>query len=157
MFARMGKKLRGFARLSAGEKALFLEAWVTLGVMQAAILTLSFKRLTRGLRQSSGAEAPPELSDAQRAEAERIGRAILRAAAHTPWESACLAQVLTARQMLQRRGIPGAFWLGAAKGGEGDPEMEAHAWTRCGDLFVTGRAGHERYTPLSAFGWEGER
>ncbi len=47
--------------------------------------------------------------------ARSIGQAIMRAAAYTPWESACLAQSLTAQKMLQKRGIPGVFYLGATK------------------------------------------
>jgi hypothetical protein len=30
--------------------------------------------------------------------------------------------------------------------------MEAHAWLRCGDTYVTGAPGHERFTVVSFFG-----
>jgi hypothetical protein len=32
-------------------------------------------------------------------------------------------------------------------------ELTAHAWLKCGDVFITGEAGHEQYRVLSAFSW----
>ena len=43
----MIQKFKKFAKLSLEEKKLFTEAYVTLGIMRTAILTISFKRLTR--------------------------------------------------------------------------------------------------------------
>ena len=45
----MLRKIRKFSKLSSEERKLFLEAYVTLGIMRAAILTVSFKRSTRSL------------------------------------------------------------------------------------------------------------
>ena len=86
--------------------------------------------------------------------AKRVGQAIVRASAYTPWESACLAQSLTAQKMLQKRGIPGVFYLGAAKDEESKEKMKAHAWSQCGDVIVTGGSGHKEFTVLSVFGWQ---
>jgi hypothetical protein len=153
----MLRKLQTFAKLPAREKALFVEAYCTLGVMRAAILTLPFKRLVRSLEQHGGSFTPPEADGQRLEEARRIGRAIERAARYTPWESACLAQALTARRMLETRGIGGVFYLGVSTGDETEKKMSAHAWTKYGDYFLTGGRGSEKFTPLSAFGWEGKR
>ena len=146
----MIRSIRNFIALPREEKRLFLEAYLWLGWMRAGILLLSFKRLTRGLEQSRlpGERVPPGRE--QMRIALLVGRAIARAAARTPWESACLVQSLSARKMLQKRGIPGVFYLGVAREKE---EMKAHAWTECGTLIVTGRAGHEAFTVVSVFGW----
>jgi hypothetical protein len=45
----MIQKVKKFTKLSTEEKKLFLEAYVMLGMMRTAILTVSFKRLTRSL------------------------------------------------------------------------------------------------------------
>jgi hypothetical protein len=79
-----------------------------------------------------------------------IAKAINQASAHTPWESACLAQSLTAQKMLKRRGIHGIFYLGVTKE---ESDMKAHAWSQCGDIIVTGEAGHEAFTVLSVLSW----
>jgi hypothetical protein len=149
----MFKKIRKFTALSTEEKKLFLEAYMMLGVMRAAILTVSFKRLTRSLEHYTQQSDLETLTQTQQERAIIIGQAIMRAAAYTPWESACLVQSLTAQKMLQKRGIAGVFYLGAMKDEESKEKMKAHSWTQCGDVIITGRKGHEEFTVLSVFGW----
>ncbi len=150
----MIRKFKKFTQLSTEEKKLFFEAYVTLGKMRAAILTVSFKRLTRSLEHKPKQEEVMFLNEAQMQTAKMVGRAITRAATYTPWESACLAQSLTAQNMLKKRGIPGVFYLGVAKDAESKEKMKAHAWTQCGKNIITGGSGHEVFTVVSVFGWE---
>ena len=149
----MVKKIKKFTKLSAKEKNLFMEAYYTLGMMRAAILRISFKRLTRSLEHQAKKSELVQLNKEQMQMALSIGKAIEQAAAHTPWESACLAQSLTAQRMLKKRDIPGVFYLGAAKDEEGKEKMKAHSWSQCGDQIITGGGGHEKFTVLSVFGW----
>ena len=121
--------------------------------MRAAILMISFKRLTRSLVHSKERADTDTLSEGQLQTAIMIGQAIERAANYTLWESACLAQSLTAQRMLQRRGIPGVFYLGAMKDKSEKEKMKAHAWSQCGDTVITGATGHGELTGLSVFGW----
>ena len=146
-------KIKKFTKLSSEEKKLFLEAYLTLGMMRAAILTVSFKRLTRSLEHVAKKKELTKLNGGELKTAKRVGQAIMRASAYTPWESACLAQSLTAQKMLQKRGIPGVFYLGATKDEESEEKMKAHAWSQCGDAIITGGRGHEEFTVLSVFGW----
>ncbi|NOR56824.1 MAG: lasso peptide biosynthesis B2 protein [Sulfurovum sp.] len=146
-------KIKKFTKLSFEEKKLFVEAYVTLGVIRTAILTISFKRLTRSLEHLKNRSEVMPLNDKEMKTALSVGQAIIRASAHTPWESACLAQSLTAQKMLQKRGIPGVFYLGAAKDEESKEKMKAHAWSQCGETIITGGGGHEEFTVLSVFGW----
>ena len=149
----MIRRFKKFTKLSSEEKKLFLEAYVTLGKMRASILTVSFKRLTRTLEHKPTKEAITELNEKEMQTALAVGKAISRAAAYTPWKSLCLAQSLTVQKMLQKRGVPGVFYLGAAKDEEAKEKMKAHAWSQCGDTIITGGAGHEAFTVLSVFGW----
>jgi hypothetical protein len=149
----MIQKFKKFSTLQPEEKKLFIEAFVTLGFMRAAILTVSFKRLTKELSHHTEATENTPLSTKEQDEADRIGKTIMKAAAHTPWESACLVQSLTARKMLQKRSIAGLIFLGVTKDGEDEMKMKAHAWTRCGNCVVTGGIGHEKFTVVSVFGW----
>lgn len=149
----MLRKFKKFIKLSSEEKKLFLEAYATLGVMRTAILTVSFKRLTRSLEHVEKKEEIIALNEREMSIAVKVGQAITRAAAYTPWESACLAQSLTAQKMLQKRGIPGVFYLGAMKDEKSKEKMKAHAWSQCGDIIITGAGGHEEFTVLSVFGW----
>ena len=149
----MIQKFKKFTQLSPEEKILFLEAYITLGKMRAAILTISFKRLTHTLEHKPQAGTITLLDEEAIQTALAVGDAIRLAAAYTPWESACLAQSLTAQKMLKKRGISGVFYLGAAKDEESETKMKAHSWTQCGDAIITGGTGHEAFTVLSVFGW----
>jgi len=149
----MFRKINKFTKLPSEEKKLFLEAYITLGIMRAAILTVSFKRLTRSLEHLSNKEELTTLNDNEISIATEVSQAITRAIAHTPWESACLAQSLTAQRMLQKRGIPGVFYLGVTKDEESEEKIKAHAWSQCGDTIITGGGGHENFTVLSVFRW----
>jgi hypothetical protein len=150
----MIEKIAKFSKLSWRRKQLFLEAYVTLGIMRAAILSVAFKRLTRNLHHTATEAKPIEVTEAQRILSAEIAKAIRSAAANTPWESACLAQALTAQRMLRRRGVPGIFYLGVMRVKEAEEKMKAHAWSKCGDKVITGK-GYEGFTVLSSFAWEG--
>ena len=150
----MIQKFKKFTKLSSEEKKLFLEAYRMLGIMRAAILTVSFKRLTRSLEHSMKKEDSMALDEKELQTAVMVGQAIARASAYTPWESACLVQSLTVKKMLQKRGIPGVFYLGAAKDEENKAKMKAHAWSQCDDTIITGGEGHEEFTVLSVFAWK---
>ncbi|HFU77870.1 MAG TPA: lasso peptide biosynthesis B2 protein, partial [Epsilonproteobacteria bacterium] len=111
----MISKFKKFTKLPWEEQKLFAEAYLELGQMRVAILTVSFKRLTRSLEHRIKVEELSPLNEEAMRTARLVGQAIVRASAFTPWESACLAQSLTAQKMLQKRGIPGVFYLGVAK------------------------------------------
>ena len=149
----MIRKVKRFVALSPEEKRLFLEAYIMLAFMRAAILTISFKRLTRSLHHSKDTIKPGALTDEQLHTAKRIGDVIKQAMTNTPWESACLAQALTAQRMLQKRNIPGVFYLGVKKDKGVAEKMAAHAWLQCDESIITGERGHEAFTVLSVFGW----
>ncbi|MDH5523381.1 MAG: lasso peptide biosynthesis B2 protein [Desulfobulbaceae bacterium] len=148
--------IKKFLKLSRPEQRILIEAYLTLGVMRAAILTIPFKKLSRSLRQLSPPALAAPLAPEERAIACAVGRGIKRAAQHTPWESACLAQSLTARRMLQQRGIGGLLYLGVKKKeaeDKGAMAMEAHAWSQCGEIIITGGEGSEAFTVISIFSW----
>ena len=152
----MIRKFKKFRKLSFKEKLLFFEAYVTVGIMRAAILRIPIEQLTRSLKhQQNDMEIVP-LDNKELQTAISVGRAISRASAHTPWDSTCLAQSFTARRMLQKRSIPGVFYLGVAKNADGKEQIEAHSWSQCGDMIITGGEGHENFTVLSMFGWSVE-
>lgn len=149
----MIQNFKKFINLSSEEKKLFIEAYMILGWMRAAILTVSFKRLTRSLEHGAKKKELPMLNEQELITAQKVGQSIMRASSYTPWESACLAQSLTAQKMLQKRGIAGVFYLGAMKDDEDKSKMKAHAWSQCGDAIITGVEGHEDFTVLSVFRW----
>ena len=149
----MIRKIKLFWRLPIKEKMLFVEAFFLLGLMRLLVTTVSFKRLTRSLRQSSTDVELSPLNDNQATVAVQVGEIIGRAANNTPWESVCLTQALAAQRMLKKRGIPGVFYLGVMKDKENDKDVRGHAWSRCDETIITGAKGHEDYTVVSVYRW----
>lgn len=150
----MIKKFKKFSNLSRKEKSFFLEAYCILGIMRIAILSVPFKRLTHSFEYQTKKSELGQLDEKQLQVSLSIGKAIVQAAAYTPWKSTCLTQSLTAQKMLQKRGISGVFYLGVAKDDENKENMRAHAWSQCGELIITGDVGHEDFTVLSVFKWK---
>ena len=151
----MPTAVRKFLALDAAGRRLFLQACRQLGTVRWALRRTPFKQLTTGLTVHRSAIAAAAVSPAEQATAERVGWAVRAASRYTPWSSSCLVQVLAAQRMLQERAIPGAIYIGAAPGNgdSGTVGLEAHAWLKCGERFITGEAGHQRYTVVSTFRW----
>ena len=118
--------------------------------MRLAVLALPFKTVSTWLGRE-GQTTPVEALDPQQAQfAVRVARAIHRIQPFTPWDSNCLAQALTARKMLQRRGIPCTTYLGAAVQADRSG-LIAHAWLRCGPWILTGGKERRRYKVVATF------
>lgn len=61
------------------------------------------------------------------------------------WKNICLVRSFAAKIMLDRRGIPSVIYFGLQFGKE--RELAAHAWLKCGDIYVTPR-GSLRFTKI---------
>ncbi len=79
--------------------------------------------------------------------AYRVSYAVDRICTRTTWESKCLVRALTAQHMLKKKGIHSTLYLGC---GLEDGKMVAHAWLRCGELFVSGGNG-KNYSIVDRF------
>lgn len=132
----------------AADKLLVAQAFVLLGMTRLAIKALSFNRLERLMGERNGHEA--ECSAADLKTARRVGWAVRNVSAHTPWESNCFPQALTAKLLLRRRGIGSTLCLGATFNDD-KTELSAHAWLRCGDLHLTGGDGGEHFGTLASY------
>lgn len=151
----MPGRVRKFLALDGKRRRLFLEAWCRLGHHRFSLLRKPFSELVGRLQIHREPFTQPPGAPADIATARSIGWAVTLASNHTPWDSTCLVQVLAAQRMLQGRGIPGVFYIGATTArDEGEPPgLRAHAWLKCGDSFITGEPGHEAYTVVTAFSW----
>jgi hypothetical protein len=143
-----------FRLLDSGERFLFLHAFFLHGLFRLAVLTLPFRWLTRSFCQHGSDWQPTvSLSRKEQQVAIAVQNGIRRASRYTPWKSACLVQALTACSLLRKHHISGMFCLGLKRKDDTDHKMEAHAWCKCGALFITGEAGHDEFTVLSVFTW----
>lgn len=85
-----------------------------------------------------GQESPEEDTMENYRYAYKVAYAVDRICTRTTWESKCLVRALTAQKFLKRKGIHSTLYLGC---GMEDGKMVAHAWLRCGKMYVTGGDG----------------
>lgn len=116
------------------------------------LLLLPTERLYKnwGTRDLESAWAEPVETYRQAAAVSRI---VNRVCDRTPWQSKCLVRALTAQRLLYRRGISTTLYMGC---GVEEGKMVAHAWLRCGKIYVTGGDG-SGYTTVARFCLEAGR
>ena len=67
-----------------------------------------------------------------------------------PFRAACLQQAFAALLMLRRRDLAATVHLGLARDASGTG-LEAHAWSRNGEVPVTGAAVARRFASVATF------
>lgn len=151
------RRLTKLQRLSWQDRWLLAQTYLLLGLARLAINLVPLRRLASWFGTQSQ-ETPVEIAPAQIREAERIAWAVRTVCPHTPWQSNCYPQAFAAKLLLRRKQIPSTLYLGAAirhdPAGQpaATPALTAHAWLRCGPMYVTGGRGHDTYAVLAAFG-----
>lgn len=139
--------IRKLLRTTWRERLLLLEAAGCLALARLALLAVPFRKVAPRLGRTMG----ESLADDPRSEqlGREIARAVQVASRYTPWDTKCLAQAIAGKAMLRWRRVPSTLYLGLAKDGEG--ELEAHAWLRCGSRILTGDGTRERFTVVARF------
>lgn len=140
------KKLANLGQLPAEEISLIFELVVRLALSRLMVAFVSSKRITKRLGVPHSDEiSQPSLPSEQYA--KRLGQLLRKTADSVPWENKCLAQALVGKAILASKGIPCTVHLGVNKAGK--KGFSAHAWLRCGSVFVTGKRGHGTFTELA--------
>lgn len=124
-------------KVSIKEKLLFVEAFFLTGLMRAKILKVPFNKLKKELGTYNTESVEDVVLDDYKI-AKTVRDVVVTISKFTPWESLCLVQAMTVQRMLKKRGISTTIYLGVNKENK---NMVAHAWIRCGQMFVTGGDG----------------
>lgn len=142
----MTMALRRFLVMPWPEQRRTLEAATCLLVVRLALALLP---LPQALRLFGAVQREAGAGRQAAHQAEDVGRAIARAARHVPFRAVCLQQAFAALLMLRRRGLTATVHLGLAR--EGARDLKAHAWSRSGEVPVTGDAHAGDFVPVAAF------
>ena len=126
---------------------LFAEAWCLLHLAKLVILFMPFKKIASRMGMLK-IESTHNLQSMEKP--TQIEHAVRRASRYTLHESKCYDQALTAKALLGQMGLRATIYFGLAK--ETDNQLMAHAWVRCGNTIITGKAGMERFTVVAFFG-----
>ena len=98
--------------------------------------------LAKKLNKKWGIEGEESSYDAEIDEyrfCKKVSYAVNQVCNKTKWESRCLVRALTAQKLLAETGIDSTLYLGCKL--DENKKMVAHAWIRCGKLYVTGGNG----------------
>jgi len=147
------KKIKHYFRLLFNflfknhEKIMTIQATIVSAYYFRCINKIPAKELEarfgeRG-RESADTETVENLKVAMHV-SDRVARVTTRA----PWETKCLCRAWTAQYLLKKRHIHSTMYLGV--GHDENGKFVAHAWLRCGQLYVTGGDGHE-YAVMTKF------
>ena len=146
----MRKSPMGFLRKNPWKKETLL-AYYYSAKFRMQLLLRPAGRLKKAWGREGRESAQTESVERYR-QAGRISRIVNKVCDKTPWESKCLVRALAAQRLLHLRGLPSTLYLGC---GMEDGKMVAHAWLRCGEIYVTGGDG-SGYTTVARFYMEGE-
>ena len=137
-----------FIKLPLQLKLIYIEAFFILGLTRFLIWKFKFKRIAGFIGKVNN---ETELTDTKMdlKKVKLISYAVRTMSKYTLWKSNCLTQAFTAKIMLDRRKLKSTVYLGVAK--DGDNQMIAHAWLRCGKIYVTGGDGSKYYTVTGKF------
>lgn len=141
----MIKRVIDFMRYN-GEKWMTITVYFYVAYYRLCILLLPMKRIEKmmGVR---GEESSVEESNENLRIAKLVGFHVNRVTEHLPLKRKCFVRSLTARKILMKKGINSTLYMGV---GLEDGKMIAHAWLRCGLLFVTGGTG-QGYSTVAKF------
>lgn len=142
-------------RLPAAERRRTVEAAATLALVCTLLAALPFARVLRLLglhtpdthpaaRAANSGMAGAADTDMARA----VARAVARASRNLPFRTVCLPQAAASALMLRRRGLAVEVHFGVAKRAG---TIEAHAWSRCGEVTVSGGAESRHFAPIAVF------
>lgn len=142
------RKVNTFAKMDFKSKSEFGRAFLYTGIARAFILFVPFNKLRKRMGKVKE-ESPEEVDKNIYKEAVDVSEIVSIVSRHTPWESKCLVQALTAQKLLKEKEISTTLYLGVKK--DRNNNMLAHAWLRCGEYYVTGGANREGYAVVAKF------
>jgi hypothetical protein len=147
-------RLRKFIELEPERRRALWQAFGALRVARRDLKRKPFRDLVGALQSNLDERDEVVFGPQDQKRVGDIAWAVRVASRYAPFDSSCLVQVLAARAMLRAAGIAGTIYIGAGQNEENSGEgFAAHAWLRCGQTFVTGEAGHERYAVIGVVSW----
>lgn len=141
------RKIKTFFKIDFESKVMFCKAFILCGFYRFIILNISFSKVKKLLGEK-GKESDFKIDIENYKIVKEVGFIVKLASSHTPWESKCLVQAMTAQKILKDKGIKTTLYLGVAKERN---NMVAHSWLRYGQMFVTGGNGDLNYTRVGFF------
>jgi hypothetical protein len=142
------KRIIKYWQLPVRDKFLLLEAAVLLHVAAVIIWFIPLRWYARPLLGKHMDDTPNVDLEVEADFLRQIGWAAQLAGDSMPWRIGCFARAVAVKWMLGRRGLVSVLYLGArTKSGK---VFRAHAWLRCGTMYLAGGDGR-KFGKVSSF------
>lgn len=135
-----------FLRVDKSIKLMALEALFLSGIYRFLILHIKFKKLSKNIGEKN-IESSLEGTREGYLIGRKVSMVVNKTLEITPWESKCLVRAMTAKKMMKKRGYKTTLYLGVGKDEKG---INAHAWLRYGEAYLTGGDG-SRHSMVAYF------
>ena len=145
---RFASRCLKFCNSPTSIQLLYVESALWLGAARIAVKFFPFKRLAPFLGAPMK-KAPTGQSHGGLDVIKEVSKGVETMARHLPWECRCLVQAVAAKKMLDRRQIPATLYLGVTR--QAETGWSAHAWTRSGDVILTGDMDLRQFAVVSTF------
>ena len=142
------KKVKKFRTYLFQDKLLILKAFFITGIMRIVLILVPFKVLKKHIGKYDE-ESEHNIDNINTTKIEKIGWVVTKISRYTPWKSKCLVQALTAQRLLCDKGLESTLYLGVSRS-VNKGILDAHAWIRCGNIYVTGGNG-EKFSIVARF------
>lgn len=129
-------------------KSLIIKTLFLTAIVRSVILFVPFKKIKKHLGISGQESDKVSLYDPDKM-IIRIKRVVNKLSKHTPWQSKCLVKAMVAQHLLFKHNFETTLYLGVGKTNK--EEMAAHAWLRCGDIYVTGYEEMYNFVEVARF------
>ena len=136
-----------FSKLSPLDKRLYLEALLISVRVKLMVTFLPLRWYAHTLGKQHLFTQELAIEDSYPV-IYKVSQAIIRSQKSVPWQTRCFVNAITAKFMLQKRGLESTLYLGVNKE---DQKMTAHAWLRCGTYFVTGKREMGKFVVVNTF------
>lgn len=127
-------------------KKMSILCWIYSAVYRIQVFHMDSKKM-QVKWGAEGEESPEEETLEHYRYAKKVAYCVDQICTKTAWESKCLVRALTAQKLLKMKKIPSTLYLGCKME---DGKMVAHAWIRCGRMYVSGGNG-EGYAMVDKF------
>ncbi|MDO4803609.1 MAG: lasso peptide biosynthesis B2 protein [Lachnospiraceae bacterium] len=136
-----------FIRYPAALKLLCIRVFLLAAYYKLLITFRPFSKIAGRLGQMNLISPEEPVEGGARERVLLVRRAIRAVIPKMHLSNECLVAAFTAKRILVN--VPMTVYMGVAKKDGG--KMSAHAWTRSGNIFVTGEEGRERFTVTATF------
>jgi hypothetical protein len=145
---RLFKKIQSFSRTDSTVKLLFFRAYFLSAFVKFSLIFLPFRRVLTW-QGSVHTESPDQPDEASLHFRKSLQSAMRLCDKYTIWKTECYTLALTAKIILNSKGIPGTIYIGFQKNDKGT--YKGHAWLRSYDRIITGYSEKHNYLVHSFF------